>query len=308
MQLTQLRSFVAVARLGSLTRAAEELGYTEPAVHLQLAALAKTVGSKLFVRSHRRMELTALGGALLPHAQAALDAVDTIAAEASHHRAVTQRVVRLGVGRSTGSYLFPHLAAAVREKDPGIVLEPSLMSVGELYAGVAKGELDIAFASGLREQAPRHGPGAREVTTVPFRRYHWFLVSSPRVAKQIDAGGGDFGIFLPEYAHETIPRIQSSLPPGNSYHFTLAQDTEATKATALADLGIACVPAYTVGFEIGAGSLVLCFPELPPADSIIYIGHEKHPRHPDVARVVAATRRLPNFSVDGLHPHPAPFE
>ena len=43
---------------------------------------------------------------------------------------------------------------------------------------------------------------------------------------------------------------------------------------------------------------------IPPADSIIYIGHEKHPRHPDVARVVAATRRLPNFSADGL-PSPA---
>src|SRR5687768_12973374 len=88
LQLTQLRAFVAVTRLGSLTRAAEELGYTEPAVHLQLAALGKSVGGRLLERAHRRMELTSLGEALLPHAEAALRAVQELSLEAAHHRAV----------------------------------------------------------------------------------------------------------------------------------------------------------------------------------------------------------------------------
>ena len=174
------------------------------------------------------------------------------------------------------------------------------MSVGDLYSALGRGELDIAYASSLREQGLQSPPGPRKLTTVPFRTYHWFLVSSPRVDGHIQEGGRSVEIFLPEYALGMIPRITGALPPGNSYHFTPAQDTEATKATALADLGVACVPAYTVGSEIVAGSLVSCFPGVPPADSVIYIGHERRPRHPDVAKVVAATRRLPNFSVDGL--------
>lgn len=121
------------------------------------------------------------------------------------------------------------------------------MSVGELYTALTRGELDIAYASGLREQRLTQRPGWRQVTTVPFRTYHWFTVSSPRMAERIRAGGSSFTIFLPGYAVAMIPRIQPDLPATNEYHFTLAQDTEATKATALADLGIACIPAYTSG-------------------------------------------------------------
>ncbi|MGE0598206.1 MAG: LysR family transcriptional regulator [Dehalococcoidia bacterium] len=301
VQITQLRSFVAVARLGSLTRAAEELGYTEPAVHLQLAALGKALGGPLFARAHRGMDLTPLGEALLAHARTALEAVDELTLEASRHRAVARRLVRLGVGRSTGSYLFPHLAAAAKERDPDIVLEPSLMSVGDLYSALLRGEIDVAFATGLYEQKVGQPLGTRRITTVPFLRYHWSLVSSPKTAEQLKLGGGTFPIVLPAYAQGMVPRFDGLLPSSNRYEFQFAQDTEAAKTSALADFGIACVPAYTVGFEVSAGSLVSSFPDAPLVDSVIYIAHEFKPRHPDIAKVVVATRRLPNFAVDGLH-------
>ncbi len=300
IQLTQLRAFAAVARVGTLTRAADELGYTEPAIHLQLSALYKAFGGPLFERAHRGMRLTPLGESLLPYATAALGAVDEMTTEASHHQAVASHVVRLGVGRSTGSYLFPHLAAAVREKFPEIQLQPFLMSVGELYDALARGALDIAYASSLGVPPPATSAATRIISTTPFRKYHWMLVASPRLGAQIAAGGGTFSIYLPEYARLMIPRIAEATPGSNSYSFTLAQDTEATKGAALADLGIACVPTYTVGSEIIAGSLVECFPGLPRLDSMIRVGHERRPRHPDVAKVVVATRRLPNFSADGL--------
>lgn len=298
-QITQLRSFVAVARIGSLTGAAQELAYTEPAIHLQLAALGRALGGKLFVRGRGRMELTPLGEAILPHAISALRAIDEMVAVAELHGAREERRVRIGVGRSTGSYLFPHLVAAVQERHPEIRLEPCLMPVGDLYQALVDGKLDLVYASGLRDEHRRAGLGGRSIVTVPFRRYYWYLVTSPRLAKALDADC-EVRVFLPEYASALVPRLKAILPHTYVYSFELAQDAEATKGAALADMGIACVPAYTVGFEIAAQSLVRALPTVSPLASMIYLGHERPAKHPDVARVVNATRRLPSFFMDEL--------
>jgi len=61
MTLAQLQSFVLVARLGSVKAAAAELGVTEPAVSVAVAALRKELGDELFVRAGRGIALTAGG-------------------------------------------------------------------------------------------------------------------------------------------------------------------------------------------------------------------------------------------------------
>src|ERR1700757_2559073 len=61
MTLAQLQSFVLVARLGSVKAAAAELGVTEPAVSVAVAALRKELGDELFVRDGRGIALTAGG-------------------------------------------------------------------------------------------------------------------------------------------------------------------------------------------------------------------------------------------------------
>src|ERR1700749_4308880 len=69
MTLAQLQSFVLVARLGSVKGAAAELGVTEPALSVAVAALRKELGDELFVREGRGIALTAGGRRL-----AAMDA------------------------------------------------------------------------------------------------------------------------------------------------------------------------------------------------------------------------------------------
>ena len=59
MTLAQLQSFVLVARLGSVKAAAAELGVTEPAVSVAVAALRRELGDELFVRDGRGIALTA---------------------------------------------------------------------------------------------------------------------------------------------------------------------------------------------------------------------------------------------------------
>src|SRR3982074_1289863 len=69
MDLTQLRAFVTVAGEGNLSRAAERLHLTQPAVSLQIKSLQATLGLQLFMRTPSGMALTDDGAKLLPFAE-----------------------------------------------------------------------------------------------------------------------------------------------------------------------------------------------------------------------------------------------
>jgi DNA-binding transcriptional LysR family regulator len=75
MDLTQLRAFITVAREGNLTRAAQRLHLTQPAVSLQIKALQRELELLLFSRSPGGMVLTDDGAKLLPFAERILEAV-----------------------------------------------------------------------------------------------------------------------------------------------------------------------------------------------------------------------------------------
>src|SRR5919106_1652029 len=74
-ELPRTEAFVRVARAGSISRAAEELYVTQPALTARIQALERSLGSELFVRSRHGSRLTEAGRALLPHAERALSAL-----------------------------------------------------------------------------------------------------------------------------------------------------------------------------------------------------------------------------------------
>src|SRR5215470_16197412 len=75
--LNFIRAFECAARHLSFTRAAEELGYTQAAISMQVRALEKYLGRALFVRSARSLELTEMGEAFLPTLRQALSQIDS---------------------------------------------------------------------------------------------------------------------------------------------------------------------------------------------------------------------------------------
>lgn len=86
MDITQLRAFVAVAHEGNLTRAAEQLHVTQPAVSLQIKSLQAALELQLFNRSSSGMSLSEDGAKLLPYAERVLAAFNEFrqGAEALH--------------------------------------------------------------------------------------------------------------------------------------------------------------------------------------------------------------------------------
>src|SRR5690348_18262539 len=96
MELYQLRSFAAVAELGHLTRAAERLHVSQPAVSAQIKALEDELSVVLFERGAAGMALTAGGRQLLPEAERVVAAAQSLRSQALALRGEIAGRVRLG--------------------------------------------------------------------------------------------------------------------------------------------------------------------------------------------------------------------
>jgi molybdate transport repressor ModE-like protein len=148
LDLRHLAAFEAVARLRSFARAAQELGYTQPAVSQQVAALERIVGQRLVERSSGRAEarLTEAGQRLLEH-------VEGFAAGLAGARVDLDRFARgdagtLSVGsfQSASARLMPRIFSRFREQRPDVKIELA-ESTSDLTAleDVRSGTLDFGF-------------------------------------------------------------------------------------------------------------------------------------------------------------------
>jgi DNA-binding transcriptional LysR family regulator len=142
-----LRTFVAVARLGSFSAAARELGYTQSAVSQHIAALEADLRVPLLGR--RPVAPTPAGARLLEHAQPLL--LRLAAARADIARLSAAPHARLTVGVAPLAPL-PRLTAAlaeVRHSHPGAEIAVQMLPAGAVPEGVATGDLDLGLVAGV---------------------------------------------------------------------------------------------------------------------------------------------------------------
>jgi LysR family transcriptional regulator, hca operon transcriptional activator len=146
MELRHLRYFVAVAEEGSLTVAAEKRLHTaQPSLSRQLRDLEQEVGTLLFNRGARGIELTPAGRAFLDHARLALSqAAEAVAAA---RRAARPAKATFAVGFLTGQEVdwLPHVTQILRADLPGIDFKVSSLYSPDVADGLQSGELDLGF-------------------------------------------------------------------------------------------------------------------------------------------------------------------
>lgn len=147
MELNQLRSFCAVVRCGSFTKAAQEQGIAQPSLSQQMHRLEDSVGTKLFSRVGRSIRLTAAGKLL--HSYAVPIVARTARAMAHLHRvgAGTDTILRIGSIPTVLPYLLaPRLKDFSREHpDIDIKLEEDLTA--RLVARLLAGEVDVIIVT-----------------------------------------------------------------------------------------------------------------------------------------------------------------
>lgn len=154
MELRQLEYFVTVADEAGFTRAARKLHVAQPGVSAQVKLLERELGQQLFDRSGRTVRLTDAGRAVLPHAQAALDAVAGARLAAEELTGLVRGRVAIGTVTSLGADMnLPGMLAGFHREHPGVEITLSEDTSDHLLQGLLDGRFDLAFA-GIAGEPP----------------------------------------------------------------------------------------------------------------------------------------------------------
>ena len=120
--LTQLRSFLAVARTGSVTAAADELVVTQPSVSAAVTALTREVGTELTERVGRSVRPTPAGAAFVPYAADVIGLLDQGARAAREAAGAAARELRIAAVTTAGEHIVPPLMEAFGSRHPEIAM------------------------------------------------------------------------------------------------------------------------------------------------------------------------------------------
>lgn len=143
-----LRVFLDVARHGSFTVAARDLGWTQSAVSRQISSLEAALGGDpLFDRLPRGVRLTAHGRTLLPHAEETVARLRTMQRELAALRDLAGGTLRFGAFATADAALVPRAIAAFRTRHPGVTLTREEGLTPGLLARLGSGGLDLAIVS-----------------------------------------------------------------------------------------------------------------------------------------------------------------
>lgn len=148
MELNQLKIFVTVAQEKHLTRAAERLFTSQPAVSAQIKSLEDQLGLKLFERTPKGMILTPAGEELLKQAQQTLDSAAQLLSQAKALHGTVIGDLKVGTNSDIEFLQLPHTASELSKHHPELTLSVIQGMSYDIIEDIRKGELDSGFFFG----------------------------------------------------------------------------------------------------------------------------------------------------------------
>jgi LysR family hydrogen peroxide-inducible transcriptional activator len=193
MELHQLRYFVAVARTGNFSRAAEQCFVSQPSLSQQISKLERHLRQQLFERRSQGVTLTDAGRTLLAKATAILAAVDDAERELRESDGLSNGRLSVGAIPTVAPYLLPFALDRFLSRHPDVELSVREDYTRNLVAAATAGELDLALiALPVEEEQlqveplfteelllalpPRHQLGSRSRITAADLREERFIV------------------------------------------------------------------------------------------------------------------------------------
>jgi DNA-binding transcriptional LysR family regulator len=148
MTLEQLRVFVEVAERLHVTRAAEVLNMTQSAASAAVHALENRLGTALFDRLGRRLELTEAGRVLLPDAKAVLAKVAGAEQALAELDGLLRGRLRLWASQTIAGYWLPPFLFRFNAAHPGVTVELHIGNSLQVSRAVLDGAADLGFVEG----------------------------------------------------------------------------------------------------------------------------------------------------------------
>ncbi len=288
--LDLLRTFLAVYRAGGLTRAARDLGISQPAVTGQVKALENAVGRPLFDRTSRGVVPTTAADSLAIEIAEHVDALErVVAARTTDSADQLRRVVHLGgPPELTSARVLPSLADLVRQ---GLRIQVTLQPARSLLEGVANGQQDIVISSQYTRDRRLQVTALCDEDLVLVGAECWAeSMLAQRFARDgvaalrdvpvvIDTGSGTDSL-LHQYcslAFGELPQVQPVVT---------VDDLHGVISTVLAGAAVGVVPRYLIASHLADGALhELHKPEIPPINTLFLVVRAGALTRPHLAEV-----------------------
>lgn len=279
--LRQLKTFEAVARHLSYSRAAEELHLTQPAVSLQVKQLEEHAGLPLFEQLGKKIYLTAAGIEMLRHGRMIIQQFR----ETEDAMAQLQGVAggRLNVAViSAGDYFFPRLLAQFQRSHDNVSLKLTVHNREELLRSLHDNLTDLA----IMVRPPEDPCMMRQA----FAPHPYVIVASPqhplagkknisrtRLLREpfiVRERGSDTWLSMQESFGEQLAQINVAME---------IKSFETIKQAVIAGMGISFLSVHTISLELQVGNLVVLDVEGFPAMLNWYVVHRQNKQLPPVA-------------------------
>lgn len=278
MELKQLRSFAAVVRYGSFTRAAENTYLSQPTISTHIRALEEELNTQLLLRDTKNLQVTPRGQELYECACRMLELQDNLL---QRWRQSDQHIIQLGASTIPSAYILPEVLPLYGKENPGSYFVVHQSDSRQVIEGVAGGLFDVGM-SGMpcQDEAIRCEPFFRDrmVLITPVSRRFLAMQSQGQDA-------------LAELLHEPIILREAGSGSQKSADRFLAQmglreselrvtarvnDQESIKNLVSGGLGVSIVSEKAVR-DFVAEKRLLAFP-LPPgsAERNLYLLLPRH--------------------------------
>lgn len=278
MELKQLRSFAAVVRYGSFTRAAENTYLSQPTISTHIRALEEELNTQLLLRDTKNLQVTPRGQELYECACRVLELQDNLL---QRWRQSDQHIIQLGASTIPSAYILPEVLPLYGKQNPGSYFVVHQSDSRQVIEGVAGGLFDVGM-SGMPCQD-------EAIRCEPFFRDRMVLITP--VSRRFLAMQSQGEDALPELLHEPIILREAGSGSQKSADRFLAQmglretelrvtarvnDQESIKNLVSGGLGVSIVSEKAVR-DFVAEKRLLAFP-LPPgsAERDLYLLLPRH--------------------------------
>jgi DNA-binding transcriptional LysR family regulator len=253
MLYAHLESFVEVARRGNVSRAAEALFLTQPAITARLKSLESDLGTELFVRSPRGMALSDAGRAFLPYAERALATFDEGRQLVTNLREGSIGALVIAAAPAVSTYVLPEILRAFRSTHPRVRLGVRTGHTEEVLEMVLRSEAHVGIGRPIRHP---------DIELIPVMDDEMLLVVSARhpfarrgrVSLRELAGERLVLFDRTSSYHELTSSLfrQAGVVPASTLEL---DNVEAAKKMVQQNLGVALLPRMALAAELKARTL-----------------------------------------------------
>lgn len=254
MELTQLRTLIQVAELGSLSKAADRMRIAQPALSRQVRLLEEELGVRLFERHGRGMVITEAGQDALRHAYRVVAEIQEIKSAVSNKDGALSGQVSIGMPPTVSDVLATPIVSAFQDRHPQATLRIVSAYSGYILDWLHKGDVDVAILFDGRK--------AQSVKSEPLLEERLHLIGSGDAALSPDrpidlAALKDERMLLPSLNHSLRNLVEDCLRgTGISLNISVETDSYSTlKNLVSAGYGMTILPLAPITADIRSGLL-----------------------------------------------------